>query len=152
MSTSGQQHSLDALFSLALKRPYADTNSLAYNASYASLSRLRLNKSTTPIDSAKYRESAYSFCNINGYTCSIVMFNSVNMFLMSVSTHLYQVPHSSCNNQMSLPDSSWETAKSTPPTKLVEPYFSCVFTVRDFIYVVVMMMMMVMMMMIMIGF
>ena len=122
--------STDYLFNLFLKRPYSETNNMAYNASYASLSAAKLANSSTPVNDPAFRKKAFEFCNIDGYYCSIVMFNSVNYVLKSVSTHLFQLADGTCTNSVSLSDATWKNAKSLPPTDLSESYFTCVFTVR----------------------
>jgi hypothetical protein len=122
---AAKQRSFDLLKQLIDSRPFNETNSMAYNASYASVTD---NLWDTPkFFDPKWREEAYAFCLVDGEYCNIAMFNSYDYENSFLSSYYYNLPRGSCADSFSADD--WDTLQSSPPVGLVEEFFQCIPTI-----------------------
>jgi hypothetical protein len=119
---TAERRSFILLQKLIDKRPFSETNSMAYNASYASVTD---NLWDTPMFfEQEWREAAYDFCLIDGQYCDIAMFNSYDFDNSFLSSYYYNLPRGSCADSFTADD--WDSLENNPPIGLVEEYFQCV--------------------------
>ena len=114
--------SFERLKKLIDTRPFFETNHMAYNASYASVTE---NLWSTPLFLDKeWRKTAYEFCKIDGQYCDIAMFNSYDYDNSFISSFYYNLPRGSCSDTFTT--SHWDLIQDNPPVGLVEEYFQCI--------------------------
>ena len=116
--------SMLALLELFSVRPYAETNRLSYNASYAAC----MYDVTDAYYNASFRQPAYEFCNFMDYAnCTLMNFNTYDSQSQMVSEFYYQVRNGSCRDTFTTPH--WDMLQDTPPTPLTQDYYECTATV-----------------------
>ena len=97
-------------------------NTDAFNATFGTLS-----KNETMRNASDWRTEAFSFCRLSGGKyCSVMsIFTGDAEGIFSVNEDYLQMPWGSCNNTVSISNSSKRELLHTPPNPLSEPYFEC---------------------------
>lgn len=102
-----------------------------FNASFGTLSHLE--ELRGPSD---WRTRAFDFCELrSGERCAVLsIFTGDADQIFSVNGDYLQLPWGSCNDTISVSNTSRARLVSTPPTPLSEPYYECQKYARSTIY------------------
>ncbi|CAE7537794.1 unnamed protein product, partial [Symbiodinium microadriaticum] len=120
--TVSAQQSLERLIKLLKTRHFEETNAMAYNASWASVSIV-----PDPVMfTEEWRKHAYDFCLVDGVYCNIAMFNTYDYENHFVSDYYFNIENGACRDSFTI--DKWKDLVDNPPTPLVENYYECVET------------------------
>ena len=116
------EESMQLLVELLQMRDFADTNAMAYNASWAAVTDVPSPEMSTK----EWREEAYDFCKVRGKYCNVAMFNTYDFENHFVSTYYFNIEDGACKDTFTI--ENWDKLRNNPPTELVEKYYECVAT------------------------